>query len=74
MLAKGLRSHSLYNSVLYILSSIKIVCMLYELLWDVDCLCSGLLELNVIVRVQHINNKKYTSYTKEWCGFNIEHY
>lgn len=31
-LAKGVRSHSLHNCFFYILSSIKIVCVLYELL------------------------------------------
>ena len=34
------------------------------LLWDVAFLCSGLVELIVTVKAQHINNRKYTnSYT-----------
>jgi len=37
MLAKHLRYHPLYNSVLFILSSIEIVCMTYEL--DVTGFC-----------------------------------
>ena len=52
-------SPSIYNNVLYILS-------LY--VWRVNfcygmshCLCSGLVELIVIVQAQHINNRKYSN-------------
>jgi hypothetical protein len=60
MLAKGLRSHSLYNSVLYILSYIKIVSMLCGMLLA-DVVCVGLVKFNVIVQAQHINKKKYNN-------------
>ena len=55
-----LRSHSIYNYVLYILR-------LY--VWHVNfcygmshCFCSGLVELIVIiVQAQHINNRKHSN-------------
>jgi hypothetical protein len=50
MLAKGLRSHSLYNSVLYILSSTKSACMLCGLLLWMFSLCNGIVEINVIYK------------------------
>jgi len=51
MLVKQLRYHSLYNCVPFILSSIKIVCMTYELLlWDFCIFCNRLEELNIIVQ------------------------
>jgi hypothetical protein len=57
MLAISLRSPFMYIYVLYIL-------FLY--VWHVNCcygmlycVCSGLVELIVIVQAQHINNRKY---------------
>jgi uncharacterized membrane protein len=62
MLTICLKSLSVYNYVLYMLS-------LY--IWHVNfcygmshCLCSGLVEIILTVQAQHINNRKYTnSYT-----------
>ena len=68
MLAKGLRSHPLYSCVLYVLSYIKIVCMyicnINDCLEMLYCLCSGLVELNLIEQTQHIHNKQYNNSNK----------
>jgi len=59
MLLKGLSSHPLYNSVLYLSCCLVLklyVCdsICYGMLY---CICIGLVELSVIVQVHHINNK-----------------
>jgi hypothetical protein len=62
MLAICQRSSSVYNYVLYILSFyVRQVNFCYGML---DCLCSVLVEVIVIVQAQHINKRKYSnSYT-----------
>jgi hypothetical protein len=56
MLAICLRSHFIYNFVLYILKfNVWHVNCCYGMS---DCLCSGLVELIVILQTQHINNVK----------------
>jgi hypothetical protein len=68
MLAKGMKSHSIYSCVLCILSYIKSVCMYvchmsgcFEMLY---CLCSRLVKLNLIEQTQHTNNKQYNNSNK----------
>jgi hypothetical protein len=56
MLAVCLRSASIYNHVLYMLSLyVRHVNFCYGML---HCLCSGLVEVILIVQAQHINNRK----------------
>lgn len=64
MLRKGQRSHSLYTSVLFVLSLLKLYVYHRNCRGMFYCLCSGFVELNVLVQVQDISSSKYNNFFK----------